>query len=334
MAAHELTPDDVMAFFDGELTDMRADEVGAHVRTCARCQAIGADAAAVSNAMADWKIEPAPGQVIAPSDGGPDVQTRRVRRPFASPLGKIALLAAAALVVIVAIRGGLTRSHVSPAGGPPAGLAPVETFATAWFQQPRVTLPFDPGDARVLIVAFLDWLCRACRSTSQMYAPVLSRYAVSHPGAVKYIVKDWPWDPACNPHTPFMQNHGASCTAAFAVRLARDRGNADAMIAWLFDHLDELTQMSPNDGMAAIKEAAQRLLGIGDFDTASNDVRAAIQADIEAGIALHVDQTPTYFINGVRIPAARVPGAPPSTSVNLPASSFDAAIAAELARRR
>ncbi|HSK40406.1 MAG TPA: hypothetical protein VK943_11635 [Arenibaculum sp.] len=50
-----------------------------------------------------------------------------------------------------------------------------------------------------------------------------------------------------------------------------------------------------------MKSAAERILGIADFDRQYEQKLPDIRRDIADGGALSIDTTPTLFINGVRI---------------------------------
>ncbi len=58
--AHEIEPEEVMAYLDGELRASRASEVAAHIAACAECAAIEADLRAVSSQLIQWQVEAAP----------------------------------------------------------------------------------------------------------------------------------------------------------------------------------------------------------------------------------------------------------------------------------
>jgi uncharacterized membrane protein/protein-disulfide isomerase len=170
----------------------------------------------------------------------------------------------------------------------------VTDFASAWALQPRVDLGIPADGAQVVIVKFNDYQCGACRITHDWYKPVLEKYAKSHPGGIKYVLKDWPWDPECNYNRG--PDHQAACEAAAAVRMARDvsPAKADELEKWIFDNQERLTP-------ALVKENAQKILGISDFDRRYPEKKTEISRDIADGVALGIRGTPTMFINGVRI---------------------------------
>jgi len=303
---HHLPAEDAMAFFDGEQTDP-GGRTAAHVQSCATCQALAQDLNSVSALVSEWTVEPTPDHLVAPPG--------HARRIPLSRASKLILVAAACALLYIALpflpaTPGSVRQIEDPA-----------VFSTHWTRQPRVDLGLQIGGARVIVVAFMDWLCHPCKKYSLAYDPVLSRYERDRPGQVKLIVRDWPWNQACNPRVPkTMRGHEGSCMAALAVRIARDRGKAEAMIAWLFENIERLILMSEEEVSAAIKQELQRLLGRLDFDAAAAAVRPAFNQDLAEGATLAINATPTFFINGVRIPM----------DGQLTPEYFDRAIALEL----
>ena len=170
-----------------------------------------------------------------------------------------------------------------------------EAFAAAWVKQPRVDLGI-PGDgAKVIVVKFNDFQCGACAQAEMIYKPVLQKFAASNPGVVKYVVKDWPWDTDCNFNAGrTIQGHEAACDSAAAARMARDRGKYDEMAAWLYANQGARPE--------AVREAAQKMLGITDFEREYAAKLSGIRSDVADGGVLNINGTPTYFINGVRLP--------------------------------
>jgi anti-sigma factor RsiW len=57
---HEIEPEEVMAYLDGELQASRASEVAAHIAACAECSSVEADLRAVSSQLMQWQVEAAP----------------------------------------------------------------------------------------------------------------------------------------------------------------------------------------------------------------------------------------------------------------------------------
>jgi uncharacterized membrane protein/protein-disulfide isomerase len=210
-------------------------------------------------------------------------------------------------------------------------------FRQAWAAQPHVDLGIPAGGAKVVVVKFNDWLCGACKAWHLQYQPTLDRYSKESPGAVKYVVKDWLWNSRCNVHVlQTFQGHEGACEAAAAVRMARDRGKAEQMIAWLFDNQDRLISLAIGSTLAsnassnAIKAQAIAMLGIKaeDFDREYAAKLVDIRRDESDGQALHVDSTPTYFVNGIRTTSTTEP-----RGVNIPPPYFDLGIKIELGKK-
>jgi uncharacterized membrane protein/protein-disulfide isomerase len=204
-------------------------------------------------------------------------------------------------------------------------------FRQAWAAQPRIDLGIPAGGAKVVVVKFNDWLCPACKGWHLQYQPALDRFAKEAPGGVKYVVKEWLWNTRCNVHVvQTFQGHEGSCEAAAAVRMARDRGKADEMIAWLFDNQERITQLgfgstlASNGAANAIKAQAIKMLGVTDFDREYAVKLQDIQRDESDGQALGINSTPTYFVNGIRTTDAK--------GTNLPAQYFELGIKVELGK--
>lgn len=218
------------------------------------------------------------------------------------PSGRLA--AVILLLVASAWVGGMERrTYARPQATPPPTPVTAELrrqFTEAFQRQPRVDVGIPADGARVVILKFNDYECPGCRQTEMAYRPVLDKFAKSHPKAVKYVVKDWPWNSSCNFNASrTIPGHEASCDAAVAARLARDRGKLDPMTEWLYG----------NQGATpgAVRDAARRLLGVTDFDREAPLKLADIKRDIADGGVLGIDSTPTYFVNGVRLPSGTLP---------------------------
>jgi uncharacterized membrane protein/protein-disulfide isomerase len=216
------------------------------------------------------------------------------------------------------------EARVSTTPAPPPTQDARQAFEQAWAAQQRVDLGISSDGASVLVVKFNDWLCPGCKAMHLAYKPILDKYAKT-PGAVKYVVKDWPWNRTCNFNTTVtFQGHEGSCDAAAAVRMARDRGKDNEMIDWLITNQERLIGMfqDPTKAPEAIRTQAMQMLGIKDYDKEFAAKIADIRRDVADGVALNVRVTPTYYVNGVR--------AMTSDDRSLPPEYFDIAIQYEL----
>ena len=228
----------------------------------------------------------------------------------------IALLFVAGSVSLVAFfpRG----TDAAAVGAEAAAAAPVlpeaqgSEFERWYASQPRVPIAESADGAAIVIVKFNDYQCPACGTTYMNYRPILAKWNAERPGAVKFVARDYPLDPKCNPNVTTAM-HGAACEAAVAVRLSRARNRGDAMEEWLYTHQAGLTP-------EAVKQAARDIGGVTDFDARYPATIELIKGDIRFATQLGVRVTPTFFINGVKVEGGLRP------------EYFDAAIASELKR--
>jgi len=187
----------------------------------------------------------------------------------------------------------------------------ITQFEAYLAQQPRVPLLVPNEGAAVVVVKFNDYQCPPCRQTFMDYKPVFAKWAKQQPGKVRYVTRDFALERECNAFVS-QDLHPAACEAAVAVRLAREKGKADAMEDWLFAN-------QPSLSPASVKSAVQTVAGVTDFDARYAATLALVKADIAQGNSLKVAGTPTFYMNGMRLPGLR-------------AEYFDAAIAWELRR--
>ena len=99
-----------------------------------------------------------------------------------------------------------------------------------------------PADgAAVVVVKFNDYQCPPCRQTYMEYKPIFAKWEKQAPGKVKFMTKDFALERECNAAVS-SDVHPAACEAAVAVRLAREKGKAEAMEEWIFANQPALTQ--------------------------------------------------------------------------------------------
>jgi protein-disulfide isomerase len=206
---------------------------------------------------------------------------------------------------------------VRPAPGGPAvqssGPAAAPSDFERWYRsQPRENVPVSRDGAAVLIVKFTDYQCPACAQTYFGYRSVLAKYEAQHPGAVRLVSLDYPLNIDCNPGLP-RTLHPMACEAAVAMALAARNHRAAPLEEWLYANQQVLTPL-------LVRRAAGTLGGVTDWQAAAPSALETVKANAALGRVLHVESTPTFFINGVRVTTLPPPG------------SFDAAIRYELER--
>jgi len=234
------------------------------------------------------------------------------------------------LVTVAFVAGTVVAAAWFPEPGPLTSLAepsaaPDDTqkaaeqrseFERFWNAQPRADSRLINVDTPVVVVKFNDYQCPACAQTHLLYDPIFTKYESSHPGSVRLMTRDFPLDPDCNNSSP-SGPHRAACDAAVAVRLARQLADAEGrrMEEWLYTN----QQILDRDTITA---SLSEIAGIdaGEFEMRRASVIDEIRADIAIGVALPVDATPTFVINGVILKGGLAP------------QFFDQAIALELKR--
>lgn len=257
-----------------------------------------------------------------PMSALPERLTADLRRLFSTPvaLSAVAAFVAAAATLLWAFPaetvsaatgeadGGAESQPAAIAALAPAQQQELEKFLAA---QQRVPVMVASEGAAVVLVKFNDYMCPPCGQTFAEYKPVLAKWAKEYPGKLKFVTKDYPLDPECNQFAP-AGAHMASCEAAVAVRLAREKGKAAPMEDWLFAN-------QPTLSPASVKQAVQSIGGVTDFDARYQATLQLVKGDIAQGGQLKVAGTPTFFLNGIRLPGLR-------------AAFLDAAIALEMKR--
>lgn len=171
---------------------------------------------------------------------------------------------------------------------------PKAQFEAWWNVQPRIETGEGLQGAKVVVVKFSDFQCPGCKQTWLMYKPVLDKYTAAQ---VRYVMKDFPLQPQCNVAVQ-QQVHASACDASVAFRAAEERGKGPEMEHWIFTNQAVLTA-------ASIREAARTIAGITDFDREFGLKLARIKKDTADGGALQISSTPTFFINGVKLPTGQ-----------------------------
>lgn len=167
-----------------------------------------------------------------------------------------------------------------------------------WNVQPVVSnFPIADNGAKVLIVEFVDFQCGACKTQYLNTQPILDKYK-DRPNDVRFELHHWPISSMCNSTVP-TNMHAAACDAAAAYEMAKAKGTADALKDWFFINQEKL---SP----ATVRRAAADVGKVTDFDAQFPKVIQQVRTDVALGSAAGVTSTPSFFINGRRIPGGGV----------------------------
>ena len=140
------------------------------------------------------------------------------------------------------------------------------------------------ANAPVTIVAFTDYQCPSCAAMH----PTLERLVTEYGGKVRLVTRDFP-----------LSQHTEALKAAEAAEAAREQGKYWEYIHILLRNQSALTV----DKLKGY--AAELALDRTRFDAAldSGKFAESVQRDLEDGMKLGINGTPTIFINGRRVSA-------------------------------
>ncbi|WP_353664821.1 DsbA family protein [Microbacterium sp. che218] len=143
----------------------------------------------------------------------------------------------------------------------------------------------DGGDGAVTVVEFLDFECEACGA----YYPVVEDLRATYEGRITYVVRYFP-----------LPGHRNSLTSALAAEAAARQGKFDEMYQRLFETQGEWgeAQESRDDVFRGYAADLGLDLDTYDADIADPAVEQRVRADFDAGRALGVGSTPTFFVDG------------------------------------
>ena len=224
---------------------------------------------------------------------------RDFRTLFSSPLAVVlALLYIVGAGSVIAYFPSET-AHAQTAAAPMTPLTDQQRAELVkwWDLQPRVDMSVPPDGAKVLLVGFSDFQCPHCRSAHESYKGLNAKYSGN--SQVRFIARHFPLEGECNPNAP-NGSHLAACEAAAAVVMARQTGKAAVMEDWLYEHQTTLTP-------SMVRDAAKDVGGIADFNGWYAKALEEVKADARMGGLLGVTSTPTYFLNGRKLPPGVVP---------------------------
>lgn len=177
---------------------------------------------------------------------------------------------------------------------------------TILLARPRAQVAVDPlrlrgnPDAPVTIVEFSDFQCPYCQSAQTVLKQVLDKY----PGKVRLAFRDF----------PLRQIHPQAQLAAEASRCAAEQGKFWEYHDLLFANASKLEASS----LAAHAGSAKLDVNAFSACVASSRFKAAVEADLQAGLSAGVAGTPAFFINGTLLSGSQ------------PLSAFESIIQSEL----
>ena len=170
---------------------------------------------------------------------------------------------------------------VPPAPAPDAGEALSPELAAHLIRAHSPVL--GPANAPVTLVEFLDPACEACAA----YAPVVRQIELVFPREVRVVVR-------------FAAFHPGSDEAIRVLDAARRQGKFEAVLDALFANQEEWASHSAPNLARAWEIARGAGVDVAKARVAARDKQAddVLRVDGEDVIALKVERTPTFFVNG------------------------------------
>jgi protein-disulfide isomerase len=141
-------------------------------------------------------------------------------------------------------------------------------------------------DGKVTFVEFLDFECESCRAAH----PAIEELRETYDGQVTFVVRNFPL-------------HGNSEAAAQAAEAAAAQGKFEEMYDMLFETQPTWGESSESKEEVFFGFAEELGLDMDEFRKVYEDPATLekIQRDKADGLALGVEGTPTFFLNGEKM---------------------------------
>jgi protein-disulfide isomerase len=197
----------------------------------------------------------------------------------------------ACVIAALSVLAAAPRSSSMPTGG--------RTFVRWYARQARISMPVSWQVRPVTLVELIDYQCPVCRTAAGRYGEVIADAYAEYGDSFGFVRVDFPLENECNASResgPTGGLHLAACEAAAAVRLARGQSGQleRQVVEWLWQHQSRLTRDTVFDGI-------QRQFGL-DIRGRYDGLLPAIRRQAAEGRRLGVVGTPTFYLNGRRLP--------------------------------
>jgi len=168
-----------------------------------------------------------------------------------------------------------------PAPTPDAGAAISPALTALLIRKHSPVL--GPANAPVTVVEFLDPACEACAA----YAPVVRQIELVYPQEVRVVVR-------------FAAFHPGSDEAIRVLDAARRQGKFEPVLDALFANQEEWASHRAPNVARAWEIAGDAGLNVAKAKRTARDqqAEAVLRVEAEDIVALKVERTPTFFVNG------------------------------------
>ena len=143
-------------------------------------------------------------------------------------------------------------------------------------------------DGRVTLVEFLDFECEGCKAAY----PFVEQLREEYEGRVTFVARYFP-----------MPGHANAENAAVAVEAAAQQGRFEDMYHRMYETQTEWGESQESQAALFRSFAEEMGLDMGRYDAAVADPATLerVLRDREDGLALGVQGTPTFFLNGEKV---------------------------------
>ena len=189
-------------------------------------------------------------------------------------LGVLVTIAVVAMLLVVQSRGGDQPAPVATG-------SPEESMLVR--EDSRIL--GEEGSSGVTVVEFLDFECEACAAAYPAVEQLRQEYA----GEVPFVARYFP-----------LPGHFNAERAARAVESAARQGELEAMYQRMYETQAEWgeAQVPHDDLFRGFAEEIGLDMQQYDADYASDEVAARVQRDVDDGLELGVQGTPTFYVDG------------------------------------
>jgi protein-disulfide isomerase len=190
-----------------------------------------------------------------------------------------ALVAAFAVVVAAFFFAGRSDPQASADGGTDGGVQLVREDSHRLGE---------PGAGDVTLVEWLDLECESCRAAY----PFVEQLRADYAGRVTFVARYMP-----------MPGHPNAENAAVAVEAAAQQGEFEAMYQRMYETQEQWSHRQESQA-AVFRGLAEDLgLDLAAYDDAVADPATLerVMSDRDDGLALGVEGTPTFFLNGEKV---------------------------------
>lgn len=198
----------------------------------------------------------------------------------------VGLVVTAVLTLLVAVT--TTRSSNTDAAPGDATSPPVASVPAELLVRPDSHRLSTAPDGKVTLVEFLDFECEACRAVF----PAVEQLRGEYQGRVSFVLRYFP-----------IPSHANAENAALAAEAAARQGRLEAMYQRMYETQGEWGEQRGSQA-GVFRGFAQDLgldLAVYDRTVADPATLDRIRSDRADGIALGVQGTPTFFVNGTRV---------------------------------